>query len=86
MNDSIKFHMPKPSPKIERSQAVIDAQKKYYATHKRERNEYTKEYHKTWNTEVKICSCGLHIKNYSYVKHLKSKKHLKRIEELNKIE
>tara|TARA_R110000787_G_scaffold200747_1_gene311743 strand:+ start:140 stop:397 length:258 start_codon:yes stop_codon:yes gene_type:complete len=84
--ENIKYHTSKPSPKIERTLKVINAQKKYYASNREVRNRYTKNYHATWNTEVKRCSCGLDIKNYSYVKHLKSKKHLKRLNELNKIE
>lgn len=84
MENTIKYHQSKPSPKIERTQAVIDAQKKYYDNNKEARNRYTSNYHQTWNTQVKRCSCGLDIKNYSYVKHLKSKKHMKKIIELNK--
>ena len=80
--ETIKYHQSKPSPKIVRTKEVIAAQQKYYANNKEARNRYTSEYHKTWNTQVKRCSCGLDIKNFSYVKHIKSKKHLKRMQEL----
>ena len=78
----IKAHCHKQLPKKIRSDAVIRAQRKYYQKNKEARNKYTNEYHKTWNLETKTCSCGLEIKNYSWVKHAKSKKHLKRIDNM----
>tara|TARA_R110002096_G_scaffold330034_1_gene524129 strand:+ start:215 stop:463 length:249 start_codon:yes stop_codon:yes gene_type:complete len=73
-------HIPrKGNPKTPRSEAVCRAQKNYYNKNKEELNKYCNEYHKKWNIEYKMCSCGLEIKNFSYVKHLLSKNHMKRL-------
>ena len=82
--ETIKTHSHKEQPKKIRSDAVIRAQSKYYQKNKEARNNYTNEYHKKWNTQTKMCSCGLEIKNYSWAKHNLSKKHFHRIDNILK--
>tara|TARA_R110002096_G_scaffold45989_2_gene122920 strand:+ start:76 stop:342 length:267 start_codon:yes stop_codon:yes gene_type:complete len=63
-----------PEPKKIRSDALKRAQARYYVKNRDKYLAYFDEYHKTWNTETKICKCGQEVKNYSIHKHRKSKK------------